>query len=184
VSAPAKQTSWRRIVVLGSIWAATSAAALLAPGCYGRNCDPGFETFGLDDGQGEMIDENTWASGPIDGEWLWYPRQRLYSFEIPALGGRTPVEVIPYVAASPEPMKNFGNFTVGAGNIALLGGARANHVEIRNDTCSDYYLRLVVRVRPFAPETDGGAPDDGGTADASTEDAASDANDADTDSGT
>ena len=42
-----------------------------------------------------MIDENTWESGPMDGTWLSFPRQRAYIFDIPALGGR-----VPY---SPEP---------------------------------------------------------------------------------
>ncbi|MDF2691882.1 MAG: hypothetical protein K0S65_265 [Labilithrix sp.] len=178
MSATEKRTSWRRIGALATIWGAISAAALIAPGCYGRNCEGGVENFGAEPGQGGMIDENTWESSPMDGTWLWFPRQRVYFFDIPPLGGRVPKLVVPYVAASPQPQINGGNFTVGAGNIALLSGVRANHVDIRNDTCSDYYLRLVLLVEPLPPAVpgdDGGA--DGGIPDASADE------DADADSG-
>jgi len=163
------------VLALGALWLSISAGALAAPGCYGRNCEGGLEVYGVDTSEGRMIDENTWESGPIDGTWLPYPRQRFYVFEIPELGGRKPYSPEPYISASPEPMKN-GNFILGSGNIATMSGAGPNRVNIHNDSCSDFYLRLVLHVPPLPPAVpaadDGGA--DAGTADAADDDAGSD----------
>lgn len=162
--------SLRRVLALGALWLTISASALAAPGCYGRNCEGGFELYDVDGGHGRMVDENTWESNPINGEWLWYPRQRAYIFDIRALGGRTPFSVEPYLSAAREPMKG-GDATLGSGNLALIANVAPNRVDIRNDSCSDFYLRLVVRVPPLAPPlppTDDGGADaaDPGTADA------------------
>lgn len=167
--------SLRRVLALGALWLSISAGALAAPGCYGRNCEGTVETFGVDTDQGEMIDENTWESGPIDGTYLPFPRQRAYIFDIRSLGGRIPFRVEPYLSASPEPMKS-GNFINGSGNLAIFSNALPNRVDIRNDSCSDFYLRLVVEAKPLPPELpavdDGGA--DAGTVDAADDDAGSD----------
>jgi hypothetical protein len=140
----------RRVVVLVAIWLVISVAVVFAPGCYGRNCEGGFETYGTDPGQGRMLDENTWESNPQDGTWLPYPRQRYYIFDIRALSGRTPQEILPYLSAQADP-KAGGNFTLGAGNLALLSNASPNRIDVRNDSCSDYFLRLVVKVSPLPP---------------------------------
>jgi len=172
--------SVRRVASFGALWAVVTGAVLLAPGCYGRNCEGSVEVFGADAGQGIMLDEDTWASSKLDERWLAFPSQRYYIFDIRALGGRTPEVVIPYLSGSPEPTKNGGNFTIGAGNLAELFSVSPNRVDVKNDTCSDYYLRLVVQMPPLppaTPELDGGA-DDAGIADASDDDAAADAGDA------
>ncbi len=156
----------RRIVAFGALWLAVGAGTLLAPGCYGRNCEGGIEVFGVDAGQGEMVTPDRWASNPFEGQWLWFPRQRLYFFEVPELGGRTPDLILPYVSASPEPGKTNGDLTIGAGNIALISGIGSNRVAVKNDTCSDYYLRLVLEAPPFPP-----AVPDAGIADAAPDDA-------------
>jgi hypothetical protein len=173
--------SYRRVVAFGALWAAIAGAALFAPGCYGRNCEGGFETFGADAGQkGQMLDENKWQSGPQDGTWLWFPRQRYYIFNIPELGGRTPSIVIPYISASPQPAKTKdGNMTIGSGNVAELFQVAPNRVDVKNDTCSDYYLRLVVEAPAFSPEqtpipdggTEAGSERDAGIDDAAPTDA-------------
>jgi hypothetical protein len=159
--------SRRRLIAFAALWAAISGAVLLAPGCYGRNCESLVaDTFGTEGGEGRMLDENTWESSPQDGSWLWFPRQKYYIFDVHALGGRTPQVVIPYLSAQEAPNKG-GNFTIGAGNLALLSNAIPNRIDVKNDTCSDYYLRLVViapGVPPAAGHPDGAtsAPLDAG----------------------
>jgi hypothetical protein len=160
---PNVPASWRRILALGALWLAISSAVLLAPGCYGRNCEGGVETFGTDGGQGRMLNADTWESGAIDGNWLWFPRQRYYVFDIRAMNGRTPRIILPYLSAHAEPNKG-GNFTLGGGNLALLSNALPNRIDIRNDSCSDYYLHLVVEAAPFPPALP--ESDDAGTIDA------------------
>lgn len=147
-----------RVFALGGLWVVVSCAVLIAPGCYGRNCDPSFETYGDEPGEGRMLTEDIWESSPRDGTWLWFPRQRYYSFTLP-LSGRAPELVLPYLSAQPEPIKTGADFTLGGGNLALVHNPLPNRVDIRNDTCSDYYLRLVVITTPLPPEA--GAPDDG-----------------------
>src|SRR5690606_12910433 len=109
-----------------------------------------------------------------DGEWLWYPRQRWYTFDVPALEGRTPWLILPYVSAVPDPMHMpGGNMVVGAGNIATIHAVSPNRWAIKNETCSDYYLQVVALVPPRAPGLDD-RPEipDAGTPDADLPDAA------------
>ncbi|HVJ92524.1 MAG TPA: hypothetical protein VM580_22135 [Labilithrix sp.] len=153
--------SQRRIFVLGALWASLSGAVLLAPSCYPRNCEGTTLIYGPDAGQGEMLDDETWESSPQEGPWLFFPRQAYYIFDIRALGGRTPEIILPYISVSPTPNTTGSDFTPASGNHAKLFNALPNRVDIKNDTCSDYYLRLVVKVPSQAPEAphneDGGA---------------------------
>lgn len=127
-----------------------------------------------------MLDDDTWQSTPSGKEWLWFPRQRYYSFDIKALGGRTPEVILPYVSATADP--NASNRILGAGNIAEIFHVGPNHVDIKNDTCSDYYLRLILKVTPLPPET---RPDASSSAesDADIDDMNGGVNDAATDAG-
>lgn len=149
----------RRVAVLGLLWLAISGAVVFAPGCYGRNCEGEATTFGANPGEGVMIDPDTWASGPVDGPWLNYSRQRYYVFDVRALGGRTPQLILPYVSASPDPIETGGDFTLGSGNLAKLLHPGPNRVDVYNDSCSDYFLRLVIKVQPFPPVPDAGLSD-------------------------
>jgi hypothetical protein len=144
------RSSRRRVFALGALWLGISSAVLLAPGCYGRNCDGGTETFGVDAGQGRMVDDDDWESSGFDETWLWYPRQRIYNFDIPALGGRPPLLIDPYLSVSANP--NMSNATPGAGNAVELLNVRPNGFGLHNNTCSDYWLRVHVHVRSLAPE--------------------------------
>jgi len=174
----------KRALLCGALWLSVSSAVFLIPGCYGHNCDFGVVNFGVDAGTGVMVNEDTWSSSPMNGDWLPYNRQHLYVFDIKALGGRTPDKVIPYISAAPRPNTTGDDWTIGAGNLAKLKWAGPNHIEIFNDSCSDYFLNLVVEVPPFPPPLpDGGAPAadlDASPTDASPTDAspadASDAN--------
>jgi hypothetical protein len=167
----------RRAHTLVGLWLAISGAVVLAPGCYGRNCQGDAQTFGAEPGQGHMLDDNTWESTDQRDPWLPFPRQRQYVFDLRALGGRTPAIVWPYISAAPDPWENGNNFAPGGGNLSEILNPSAGHVEVKNDTCSDYYLRLVVWAPPAPPVE----PLDGGNvtspADASVADAA-DAGDA------
>lgn len=142
-----------RVGGLVGLWLVVASLTLGSPGCYGRNCDGGVATFGSTPDEGRMIDENTWESSPIDGDWLDYPRARTYSLTIPELGGRMPEVIVPYLSAAKNPRATGANFTIGSGNLALLANASPNHIDVINDSCSDYFLRLVVIAKPFPPES-------------------------------
>jgi len=97
-----------------------------------------------------MVTEDIWESNGQNEPWLPYPRQRYYFFNVSAWGGRVPVLEIPYLSASQN--QAGANQIVGSGNIAEMFSPNPNTLNINNDTCSDYYLRLVVVLPPFAPE--------------------------------
>lgn len=162
-----------RLAVLGGLWAVVTGGALLAPGCYGRNCEGDIVRYGSEPGQGKMIDENTWESSPIDGDWLAYTHQRSYQFDIPALGGRTPTLVMPFLSPAQNPVKEAQSSTPGGGNLTEIYFTRPNGVDIKNGTCADYYMRVYIVVPPFPP----GAPE-AGAFDAGVTDASDDVADA------
>jgi hypothetical protein len=145
-------------MAFSALWLAVAGAALVSPGCYGHNCDGAFVTYGADAGEGHMIDENTWESNAPSKPWLPFPRQRYYLFDLHALGGRTPALVVPYVSAQSSPGATGADFTVGSGNLTLLFNAQPNRIDVKNDSCSDYFLRLVVSAAPLPS-----APEDSGT---------------------
>ncbi|MBX3229242.1 MAG: hypothetical protein KIT84_18525 [Labilithrix sp.] len=148
-----------RLFLFVGLWVAAAAGIFAAPSCYPRTCEGQIEFFGVDAGQGSMVSDTMWESTPMVGPWLPFERQSGYVFDIRALGGRTPADVSVFLSAAPEPNvpgPNAGNQTTGAGNIALVQNVGPNRVDVYNDTCSDYYVRVVVHVPPFPPAPDGG----------------------------
>lgn len=143
-----------RIFVFLALWLIALGVIFAMPGCYGRNCEGEYTTYGIDAGQGELISDDMWESSPTVGEWIHFPRQRGYAFDIRALGGRTPAAHHVYLSAASRPNvpgPSQGNQTTGAGNIALVQNIGPNRIDVVNDTCSDFYMRLVVWVPPFPP---------------------------------
>ena len=139
-----------RLLTCLALWLVVSIGVLLAPGCYGQNCEGGAETFGSEITDGHMVTPDVWESSSQGSKWLWFPRQHVYFFDIPALGGRVPYQTTAYLSAEEEPNKS-GHYTQAAGSVAVFSGVGPNRVDVRNDTCSDYYLRVVLEVPPFAP---------------------------------
>ena len=173
----------RTALVFGLFWAAVTAAVALVPGCYGRTCEASGETYGTEPGEGRMIDADTWESSQIDGKWLFYPGARVWGFEVLAWGDRRPVEIDAYVSASEAPHSPdtaFGQSAKAGGNLAELSGIGQNRLVIRNGTCAQYWLRVVVHLEPRPPQ--GAVPppsmDAGVDAGADASDAATDAGDA------
>jgi hypothetical protein len=83
------------------------------------------------------------------------------------LGGRTPAQVTPYVSAQQNPTT--GNYTLGSGNLTEQSGAGPNAITLFNDTCSDYYLRVLVWAPPFPDGDAAAAPASTTDSDASTD---------------
>ncbi|AKV00031.1 hypothetical protein AKJ09_06694 [Labilithrix luteola] len=170
-----------------------SAGAALAPGCYGHNCDGEIVQYGAVAGQGHLLNVDTWESNPIDGPWLPFPKQRMYQFDLRALGNRPPQIILPYLSAQSDPLHEFGNFTIGGGNLTELSGATNGVLTVKNGTCADYFLRVVVQAAPVptAPVPNGDASTTSATdsvtnmglADSGADDNAVDASDADADDG-
>jgi len=144
----------RRSLALGALWTLVMGATAFGSGCYGRNCDGDVQLYGRKEGEGRLLSADAWESGPIDGKWLPFPRQRIWIFDLTKLGNdRLPQVIIPYVSAQENPLTEQGNFTIAAGNLAEQSGIGNGQVTIKNGTCADYYLRLVVDAAPRPPTT-------------------------------
>ncbi len=148
---PEARGSRSRVVAIVVVWVVVMVVTCLASGCYGRNCE-GITTFyGRIPGEGRLLTPDTWESSPVDGTWLDFPQQRAWIFDLQALGDREPQIIIPYVSAQQSPLAEDGNFTIAGGNLAEISAARRGAVIIKNGTCADYYLRLVVTTAPRTP---------------------------------
>lgn len=158
----------RRVFVLAAIWVGVMAGIVLVPGCFTANCEGSSESWGRRENEGRLVDENTWESTPVDAEWLYFPHQRFWDFDLRLLGEREPSVIIPYVSANPRPIVTNDPFVVGAGNIVEITAATKGRVVLKNGTCADYYLRLVVQSSPRPGVLDGGAPSSSSSSEAGT----------------
>lgn len=165
------------ILALAVLWSIVTTATLVASGCYGHNCDGTGADFGQRPGEGQLIDENTWQSGPIDGPWLPFPKRQTYFFNLNALGAdRVPTLILPYVSAQSDPLREAGNLAVAAGNLAEISGVDKGRVTVHNGTCADYFLRLVVMA---PPRPEGSANEDLGRDDTTNDEVDAGAEDVD-----
>jgi hypothetical protein len=71
---------------------------------------------------------------------------------------QAPIEVRSYLAFSKDPLPDHGRGVVAesAGNQVLIQNVDEDSVDVRNDTCEHFYLRLVASTVPD-PEGGGGA---------------------------
>jgi hypothetical protein len=96
---------------------------------------------------GRLIDPNTWESSPIT-EGLLYGAQRVWDLHPRGIQGRI-YEVVPYIAASiPDPKNDATQWVIAPGNLAevkIVNDPNDPFVRVHNDTCAEYYLRVVVR---------------------------------------
>lgn len=163
-----------RIALFAGVWTAVAGAIWLAmPGCYGRNCDLSFVTYGANPGEGHMLDAITWESNPIEGGWLPLPGNRTWVFQPPQVYNHR-TTVIPFVSGSAAPLDAGANYTVGSGNIAVVVPFPDGTFWIANTTCADYFLRVEVQIRPN-PDLDAGDGGDAGDAGDASDDAGLDA---------
>jgi hypothetical protein len=189
-----------RIRVVRHVVSVLSCVGLLTliglPSCRGHECDGGpVQEFGNLAGQGYWADADTWVSSENNSaEWLDYGPQRLYFFDPPGFTDfdqRKLTTATVYISPSRDPNQFGDNFTLAAGNSAIITYIQTvpskikGGIYVKNDTCAQYYMRAVFTVEPNPPAgpdagTDGasdGASDagtDAGGGDGST-DASSDA---------
>ncbi len=122
------------------------AAAPLGAGCQTHQCDDSFAVFE----SGATIDSTTWETTQIDQPWIDFPGARDYELRFSQFANRRVVSIEPYVSFAREPNRNLDDFTLASGDIAELHEVGNGTVKVRNGTCADLFLRVVVR---FAPAT-------------------------------
>jgi len=79
-----------------------------------------------------------YESAPPDGPFLYFPAGRTYRL-VHGLGV-VPTGYQSYLAFDDQP----GSFVESAGNQMTFDEWTATHVDVRNDTCSDVYVRVLL----------------------------------------
>ena len=133
---------------------ATTLLALLSlPSCdCGRESGDPPVTYA-----GGVTELNHYESSGLYETWLHFPAGRRYRLlhDLPA----APDLVLVYLAFREDPLREDepGNITASSGNAALVEAVREDHVQIRNDTCSEYYVRVVAEVTSSSAPAAAGA---------------------------
>jgi hypothetical protein len=179
--------------------ASAAAIATGTPGCQTHKCDPDVIDNGLPGAfgypveagvdavvgdelrsvewafvqHGEVVDGKTWESTPVDADWLPFGPERFWLFWLPdELYGYSPTQIIAYVSEEQHPVPT-EIFAIASGNGAEMRYSNdplnGHRIDIHNNTCQLYYVRVVAT---FARDPDAG--DDASDA-AAPLDAASDA---------
>jgi hypothetical protein len=131
---------------------AAAVGALMLPaatetGCAGDDCDSDVQTFPTCGG--DRLDANTWESGPLDGTYLDFHGERTWIFNPSGwMGSRVPATFNAYLSLNPQPNAEGGDgFAQPAGNLAEITAFPVDggyQVQVLNDTCAQYYLRVVI----------------------------------------
>jgi hypothetical protein len=101
-------------------------------------------------GQGDIAPwdpaKQTWESSPEDGGWAPFPPMVSETFDYGSLFPSCPSISIDDPQLSPDqvPSQPGSNFAWAAGNLAEVVGAAPGSITVFNDSCADYYIRVVV----------------------------------------
>ncbi len=141
------------------------ALAFAGPACEGQTCQFNDEDFGKNDGEGDLLDKNTWESTPVNATWINYPGERtehlFFGKFFPSCASGL---AWAFISADPNPtMLTPGqaplNYTNAGGNSGEFLFVGPGTISVHNDTCAANYLRVVV----YCPTPDSVPPADGGT---------------------
>lgn len=164
------------LVMLGATTLTTLGFVGATASCLTDACADSEVKFGATPGEGSLVDENTWQSTPLDGQWIPYPHHRTYVFNFGGkFRGRRPSAAYVYISANDKPNDFGSNFTLAGGDTATIGLLNEDGMYLRNNTCADYYVRVLVEMEPVKASPDAGASDAAGDTDAPSDGAAREA---------
>jgi hypothetical protein len=156
---------WVAIVVAcatGGLAMPIAATPVLLAGtsCAGNDCQGDVQTFAKCGGELAGGDPDVWESGPVTGTYLDFHGERTWVFNpIGWMGSREPYGYEAYLSLDPNPDPDGGGFSNPAGNLAeytVTAVSGGYQVSVLNDTCAQYYLRLVLQ---YAPAKTGSSSD-------------------------
>ncbi len=124
-------------------------AALIAPLALGViACSPPCETASteaVDFLGGEVVGtKTTYESSNWEGPYLHFPGGKRYRIHHGL--GTTPVAVLTYLAFDEHPLPG-GNVSESAGNQSVIERVDDEVIVVRNDTCAEFWLRVVALTR-------------------------------------
>ncbi len=156
---------------IACVFAASALVSCFPQGACSSNpgfvdyCGPGDTTC-----QGKILDATHWQSGPIEGTWLDFSREKLIQMHFrDAQTGATlsgnladvaiSINVSSSLAAPPnQAVPCAGN------NCEYLPATDGSGVLVKNDTCTDYFVYVVATVYPTtSADASVDGPAEGGT---------------------
>jgi hypothetical protein len=147
------------------------AGALLALGssaCEDQGiCAPSSAGWGFMPGQGDLLDSQDWESTPLTGTWIPYPHMvgltLFYGGFFPECLASDPQS---WISASPSPATTpGGQFVEGGSNSnEWLPTNMPGIITIFNNSCADYYIRIVIHCPPNPIMDAGMVPSEAGDA--------------------
>ncbi len=145
----APMRSYFGIAFVGLFLSGSSAASTACSPCKVSGQDPVPFTGGLTNES-----RTVYQTGEVDGEMLHFPQGRTYQL-FHGLG-TTPVDVSTFVSFRPrltedgdtEDKTKPNNVAESSGNIAVIEAWNEDYVQVRNDTCAEFYLRAVIIADP------------------------------------
>lgn len=144
----------RSIVASAALGVVALASPLGSAACFTNACDGDFRTFS----GGQLFSADAWQTSGLTGPWLPFPARRTYWLDTQALG-RLPSEINVWVSTVERPNEGTGSFTMASGNIALIAGVTPQGMLLTNDTCSELFVRVVVKAEPVVAPADAGGLD-------------------------
>jgi hypothetical protein len=90
-----------------------------------------------------------YMTSEADDPYLDFPTGRRIQLFHDLLG--TPSLIVPYVSFSATPLNDGSGFTISPGNQTVITAVTDEYIEVENDTCTDFYLRVVASTDDFSP---------------------------------
>ncbi len=106
-----------------------------AQDCETTNSDSVTYAGGNVDASGTVYETGAW-----DEPWLHFPPGRRFALEHGL--GRKPYVINTYLSFSEDPLSTKNNASESAGNQAVIEAVTDLTVQVRNDSCADFYLRV------------------------------------------
>jgi hypothetical protein len=176
---------WGALGALFSVVAASSGAigfVALTPACQDRACLGGTADYGARPGEGNLITPDLWETTAAEAKWVRYPAQQVWFIHPQGMAQRHYSRITVYISPVEEPNTGGQQYTIASGNVAVVTQL-GDMIVVHNDTCADFFFRVVAEAYPLPDAGPTDAANDGevGTSDAVHDGAADAPTDAITD---
>jgi hypothetical protein len=142
-----------------------SAAIPASTGCTTRQCAGGFATWPAANGHWTDDTQQFWVTGNLNDPWIPYGGLVQVTIDFPPDNTRLPFNAFAYVgvtgdgSGSPntEPSLPFNSdtffptFAQAEGELAVFNTWLPQSIAVKNATCADYVLYVVVQFPPLPP---------------------------------
>lgn len=156
-----RSTAARAALVAGAAIGLALVTGVGAPACFPQGaCD---ETTGLTycvPGQGEcggrLVTPTKWESGALGGKWIFFPRASGIEMDPRGADGArikgSLTNMTAWISVCDTPSTFGCNFAVAGGNNAIFYVTERGTIYVKNDTCQDFYVRVVAESDGTNPE--------------------------------